>query len=200
MNNIRVALFSLASLLTSGHSMADPVTWVKSPITGIPSASTFDVADVQDTFSGEFHFTKQCGLSSVSMDCDFSFAMVISDTTGLTLDFSASSIDTSTPGACSTLLTPNTFSLSIPHGELPTLEPLPAVQLFDEISFSLPGFSVTSTCGSCSGTLEGTFSNTGGGTLSLSGSLPHTAGSIPGDCHIEASSAATSATYLIWHP
>src|SRR5690606_21981854 len=97
-------------------------------------------------------------------------------------------------GYCNMLLQGASIA-SVDHNDLPTLSPPPAKQLLDVVDFVLPSFSLATTCGTCSGSLDGIYTNIDGGSIWLNGVLP----SGLGDCSVTAHGTPTTSGYMFWH-
>jgi hypothetical protein len=142
-----------------------------------------------DIFQGSASLSKSCLGAPINLNCTLTLSGEVYKS-GSSVQLRIDTASSTGPGLCTNVGFTNlpwyssTFSSSPP----------------DSFLFTVSGIGVSTSCGSCSGSLNASFANTGLGEFSFSGTLP---GGFLGDCivngtGIDSSPAGSGNTYRMW--
>jgi hypothetical protein len=148
---------------------------------------------LSDTFQGPAALTKSCLGAPINLNCTLTLGGSITEIGGDTLELTINSAASTGAGLCTNVGFTNlpwTGTYSHPGSGSLT----PAV-------FTVSGIGVSTSCGSCSGSVTATFENTGLGEFSFVGTLP---GGFLGDCivngnTIDSDGAGSGDEYRVFH-
>jgi len=155
---------------------------------------------ISDTFQGPAALTKSCLGAPINLNCTLTLGGSISATSANVLELEITSAVSTGPGLCT----------NVGFNNLPwtgTLDHTAAGSMASSDTdttptvFTVTGIGVSTSCGSCNGSVTASFVNTGLGEFSFVGTLP---GGFLGDCivngtTIDSDGAGSGDTYRAWH-
>lgn len=201
----RHALTFILSTLAAQYLYASPVNYVTTNlVTSSMDSGLFDSTGIYDEFSMDASFTKTCLLLPINLNCTFSFNTRLYDDSNDNLVIELHDYTSTGPGLCSGWMNYGTgptpaWRASIPHTDLPPSNDPPHPDFFKMVPFTLYDVVIPTSCGVCEGTLNGFYSNSGGGEIALYGGLSAPAEMPTGNCTLNGILKSNNFAYEIWH-